>query len=197
MQAGPHPDFQFTAVLAASKRTCASGRRNRMKLKKIGRAALALAASAVTVLGMTSCTLSYTVGYLFVTGSQYNQIATYRIQNDNGALHQSSIVGTGGTNPTQAVVTSGGNYVYVLNAGTGTDAAPAHSQIAAVFGGRLRCVDVSDLIQPRRASIPGTSPSAATFCMRWTNSLPGGPARTAPRPTATSRRSRSIPTLAA
>ena len=101
-----------------------------MKLKKIGRATLALAASAVTVLGMTSCTLSYTVGYLFVTGSQYNQIATYRIQNDNGALHQSSIVGTGGTNPTQAVVTSGGNYVYVLNAGTGTDVAPAHSQIA-------------------------------------------------------------------
>jgi 6-phosphogluconolactonase (cycloisomerase 2 family) len=101
-----------------------------MKLKNLGRAALALAASAVTVLGMTSCTLSYTVGYLFVTGSQYNQIASYRIQNDNGALHQSSIVGTGGTNPTQAVVTAGGNYVYVLNAGAGTDADPQHSQIA-------------------------------------------------------------------
>lgn len=101
-----------------------------MKLKNFGRAALALAASAVTVLGMTSCSLSYTVGYLFVTGAQYNQIATYRIQNDNGALHATGTVGTGGSNPTQAVVTSGGNFVYVLNAGSGTDANPAHSQIA-------------------------------------------------------------------
>ncbi len=95
-----------------------------MKLKNFGRAALALAASAVTVLGMTSCTLSYTVGYLFVTGSQYNQIASYRIQNDNGVLHTSGTVGSGGTDPIQAVVTSTGNYVYVLNYGGGTDAKP-------------------------------------------------------------------------
>jgi 6-phosphogluconolactonase len=101
-----------------------------MKLKNFGRAALALAASAVTVLGMTSCSLSYTVGYLFVTGSQYNQIATYKIKNNDGSLTQTSIVGTGGTNPTQAVVTSGGNFLYVLNAGTGTSTAPQHSSIA-------------------------------------------------------------------
>ena len=101
-----------------------------MKLKNFGRAALALAASAVTVLGMTSCSLSYTVGYLFVTGSQYNQIATYRIQNNNGFLRQSSIVGTGGTNPIQAVVTASGTYVYVLNYGTGTAASPQPSSIA-------------------------------------------------------------------
>ena len=113
MQAGPHPDFQFTAVLAASTHACASGRRNRMKSKKFGRAALALAASAVTVLGMTLHSELYS-WVSVVTGTQYNQIASYRIQNDNGALHQSSIVGTGGTNPTQAVVTAGGNYVYVL-----------------------------------------------------------------------------------
>jgi 6-phosphogluconolactonase (cycloisomerase 2 family) len=98
-----------------------------MKLKNFGRATLALAASAVIVLGMTSCSLSYTVGYLFVTGAQYNQIASYRIQNDNGALHQTSIVGTD-ANPTQAVVTASGNYVYVLT-GTGTDANPQPSKI--------------------------------------------------------------------
>ena len=108
-----------------------------MKLKKFGRAALALAASAVTVLGMTSCTLSYTVGYLFVTGSQYNQIASYRIQNDNGVLHASGTVGSGGTDPIQAVVTSTGNYVYVLNYGTGTAANPQPSSIALFsIGGR-------------------------------------------------------------
>ena len=109
-----------------------------MKLKKFGRAALALAASAVTILGMTSCTLSYTVGYLFITGSTPNsagsgsgQIASYRIQNDNGELHQTQTTGSGGgTNPIQVVVNSSGTYLYVLNAGTGTDAHPAHSSIA-------------------------------------------------------------------
>jgi DNA-binding beta-propeller fold protein YncE len=101
-----------------------------MKLKKIGRAALALAASAVIVLGMTSCTLSFTVGYLFVTGSQYNQIASYRIQNDNGALHTTSTVGSGGTDPIQVVVNATGSYLYVLNYGTGTDANPQHSTIS-------------------------------------------------------------------
>lgn len=108
-----------------------------MKLKNFGRAALALAASAVTVLGMTSCSLSYTVGYLYITGSTPNggpsssgQIASYRIQNNNGFLRNSSTTGSGGTNPTQVVVNSTGNYLYVLNKGTGTSSAPAISSIA-------------------------------------------------------------------
>jgi 6-phosphogluconolactonase len=107
-----------------------------MKLKNFGRAALALAASAVTVLGMTSCTLSYTVGYLFITGSTPNsagsnsgQIASYKIKNNDGTLPLTVTVGSGGPNPTQVVVNSSGTYLYVLNAGTGTDAAPAISQI--------------------------------------------------------------------
>lgn len=100
-----------------------------MKLKNFGRAALALAASAVTVLGMTSCTLGYTVGYLFVTGSQYNQIASYKIKNNDGSLRLTTTVGSGGPNPTQVVVNASGSYLYVLNAGTGTDAAPVVSQI--------------------------------------------------------------------
>jgi 6-phosphogluconolactonase (cycloisomerase 2 family) len=107
-----------------------------MKLKNFGRAALALAASAVTVLGMTSCTLSYTVGYLFITGSatgagtSNGQIASYRIQNDNGALHLTSTVGSGGSNPSQVVVNATGTYLYVLNAGPGTAANPQISSIA-------------------------------------------------------------------
>lgn len=108
-----------------------------MKLKNFGRAGLALAASAVTVLGMTSCSLSYTVGYLYITGStpnggptQSGQIASYRIQNNNGFLRNTSTVGTGGTNPTQVVVNATGNYLYVLNRGAGTDTAPEVSSIA-------------------------------------------------------------------
>ncbi len=108
-----------------------------MKLKNIGRAALALAASAATVLGMTSCSLSYTVGYLYITGSTPNggptssgQIASYRIQNNNGFLRNSSTVGSGGSNPSQVEVNSTGNYLYVLNRGAGTSTAPAVSSIA-------------------------------------------------------------------
>ena len=106
-----------------------------MKLKNFGRAALALAASAVTVLGMTSCTLSYTVGYLFVTGSatgagiNNGQIASYKIKNNDGTLRLTKTVGSGGPNPTQVVVNATGNYLYVLNANFGTDASPAVGQI--------------------------------------------------------------------
>lgn len=115
-----------------------------MKLKNFGRAALALAASAVTVLGMTSCTLSYTVGYLFITGSTPNsagsnagQIASYRIKNNTGQLTLTQTTGSGGPNPQQVVVNPSGTYLYVLNAGAGTAANPAHSSIALFsIGGR-------------------------------------------------------------
>lgn len=96
-----------------------------MKLKNIGRAAVALAASAVAVLGMSSCSTSFTVGYMFITGAatgsgtQFGQIASYKIQNNTGVLVQSSITSSAGVNPIQAIVSPGGTYVYVLNAGCG------------------------------------------------------------------------------
>jgi 6-phosphogluconolactonase len=120
-----------------------------MKLKKIGRAALALAASAVIVLGMTSCTLSFTVGYLFVTGSQYNQIASYRIQNDNGALHETATVGSGGTDPIQVVVNATGSYLYVLNYGAGTDANPQPSSISLFSIGGYGAVTYQTSFTPK------------------------------------------------
>jgi 6-phosphogluconolactonase (cycloisomerase 2 family) len=115
-----------------------------MKLKNFGRVALTLAASAVTVLGMTSCTLSYTVGYLFITGATQNsagsasgQIASYRIKNNTGQLTLTQTTGSGGSNPQQVVVNATGTYLYVLNAGTGTAANPAHSSISLFsIGGR-------------------------------------------------------------
>lgn len=96
-----------------------------MKLKKLGRAALALAASAGSILGMTSCSRTFTVGYFFVTGSQaatgsqFGQVATYKIENATGRLTRTSTTASAGVNPTQAIVSSGGNYLYVLNAGCG------------------------------------------------------------------------------
>ncbi len=96
-----------------------------MKLKTLGRAALALAASAGSILGMTSCSRTFTVGYFFVTGSasvagtQNGQIYTYKINNASGQLRLSSRSGSAGSNPIQALVSPGGNYMYVLNAGCG------------------------------------------------------------------------------
>jgi len=106
-----------------------------MKLKNFGRAAFALAASAAMILGMTSCSLSFTVGYLFITGSatgagtNNGQIASYKIKNNDGTLPVTTTVGSGGPNPIQVVVNPTGTYLYVLNAGLGTDATPATGQI--------------------------------------------------------------------
>lgn len=96
-----------------------------MKLKTLGRAALALAASAGSILGMTSCSRTFTVGYFFVTGSQTitgqqaGQVTTYKIQDATGQLSRTSTSTTVGANPIQALVSGGGNYVYILNAGCG------------------------------------------------------------------------------
>jgi hypothetical protein len=162
MQAGPHPDFQFKLFWQPRRMSCASGRRNRMKLKNFGRAALALAASAVMVFGMTSCTLGFTVGYLFVTGSatgagiNNGQIASYKIKNNDGTLKLTTTVGSGGPNQTQVVVNSAGSYLYVLNAGLGTDANPEVARSTclpsvALAWSRTRRPSI------RRASTRGTS----------------------------------------
>lgn len=92
-----------------------------MKLSKIGRVTLALVASVAIGLGMTACG-GGTVGYLWVLGTQYNQIAAFKIDNFSGNLTQSprSPFGSGGSNPQAIVVKPGGRFVYVVNAGTGS-----------------------------------------------------------------------------
>ncbi len=91
-----------------------------MKLKTVGRIALASAVSVGSILGMTSCVQSYTVGYLYVTGSQYGQIGTYKIDHDTGRLTQvGPLVTSRGTDPIQAIVAPGGRFLYVLTNGCG------------------------------------------------------------------------------
>ena len=55
-----------------------------MKFRKFGRIGLALAVSLGTGLGVTSCSTDHTVGYFYITGSQYNQISGFRIDNNLG-----------------------------------------------------------------------------------------------------------------
>jgi 6-phosphogluconolactonase (cycloisomerase 2 family) len=89
-----------------------------MKFRKFGQAMLAAVVSAGIVLGLTSCTSSFTVAYFYVIGQQYNQIAGYRVNNNNGKLTSiGSAVSTGGTAPIRALILPAGKFVYVLNQG--------------------------------------------------------------------------------
>jgi 6-phosphogluconolactonase (cycloisomerase 2 family) len=93
-----------------------------MKFKKSGQIVLALAVSLGLGFGLTSCANDYTVAYLYVTGAQYNQIGAFKISDNTGNLSTvpGSPFGSNGDNPTRALVSSTGRYLYVLNAGTAT-----------------------------------------------------------------------------
>ena len=91
---------------------------------------MAFVASVALGLGMTACE-SGTVGYMWVIGTQYNQISGFKIDDYTGNL--TAMVGSpytsGGTNPVAIVVRPGGTYIYVVNKG-----AAATSTASAVSG---------------------------------------------------------------
>ena len=92
-----------------------------MTLSRIGRASMALVVSVAMGLGMTSCG-GGTIGFLWVLGTQYNNIGGFKIDDYTGNL--TGTVGSpypsGGTNPIMLTLKSGGRYIYVLNAGNAT-----------------------------------------------------------------------------
>jgi 6-phosphogluconolactonase (cycloisomerase 2 family) len=90
-----------------------------MTLSRIGRLSMALVVSVAMGLGMTSCG-GGTIGYMWVLGTQYNNIAGFKIDDYTGNLTTSvgSPYPSGGTNPVMLALKSGGRYLYVLNAGT-------------------------------------------------------------------------------
>ena len=91
-----------------------------MKFSKFGRIILALVVSLGLGFGITSCSVDFTVAFLYVTGSQYNQIGAFQIANNTGNLKTvaGTPYGSGGTNPVRSLITSSSRYLYVLNAGT-------------------------------------------------------------------------------
>jgi 6-phosphogluconolactonase (cycloisomerase 2 family) len=102
-----------------------------MKFRKFGRICLALAVSLGTGLGVTSCSTDHTVGYFYATGSQYNQISGFRIDNNLGQLTPvpNSPFAAGGVNPIKVLTANAGKFLYVLNAGCG-----GSSQVACPTG---------------------------------------------------------------
>lgn len=106
-----------------------------MTLSRIGRISRALVASMAVVLGMSACG-GYTVGFMWVLGTQYNQIAGFKIDDFTGNLTDmvGSPYSSGGANPVSITVRTGGNFVFVVNKGT-TDSSgnPNHDGNVAVF----------------------------------------------------------------
>jgi 6-phosphogluconolactonase (cycloisomerase 2 family) len=90
-----------------------------MKLSLFGRWSMALFASLALGLGMTACG-GGTIGYMWVLGQQYNNIAGFKIDDYTGNLTQiiTSPFNANGVLPVSLVVKSGGRYVYVVNQGT-------------------------------------------------------------------------------
>jgi 6-phosphogluconolactonase (cycloisomerase 2 family) len=89
-----------------------------MKLSRIGRVSMALVVSVAMGLGMTACG-GGTVGFMWVLGTQYNQIAGFKIDDYTGNLTNMphSPFTSGGANPVSLVVSPGGRFLYVVNEG--------------------------------------------------------------------------------
>lgn len=96
-----------------------------MRFTKFGKALLMGVLSAGIIFGITSCVQSYTVGFLYVTGtvtaSSGNSgiISGYRIDHNVGTLApiDGLPVSSGGANPVRAVLSLGSRFLYVLNRG--------------------------------------------------------------------------------
>jgi 6-phosphogluconolactonase len=92
-----------------------------MKFRKFGQVCLALVVSLGLGFGVTSCSTDHAVGYMYVTGTQYQQISGFRVDNNLGELTatENTPYSSGGVNPTKILVTTAGKFVYVLNTGCG------------------------------------------------------------------------------
>jgi 6-phosphogluconolactonase (cycloisomerase 2 family) len=97
-----------------------------MKFTKFGKALLMGAVSVGIVLSVTSCVETYSVGYLYVTGTATAQssgsgiISGFKIDHNTGLLTAVNglPISSGGANPGRATLVSGSRFLYVLNRGT-------------------------------------------------------------------------------
>lgn len=96
-----------------------------MKFRKFGKALLMGALSVGAVLSVTSCVQSYTVGFLYVTGTQtasttgQGVLSGFKIDHNTGYLTpiNGMPIASGGSNPDRAVLLVGSRFLYVLNKG--------------------------------------------------------------------------------
>jgi 6-phosphogluconolactonase (cycloisomerase 2 family) len=93
-----------------------------MNLHNISRTAKFSAMSLAMVLGLASCSLDYTVGYVYMTTNKSNPglIDQYAIDFDSGALSQIGTAVAAGNDPVTLIAAPNGQFVYVINQGDST-----------------------------------------------------------------------------
>jgi 6-phosphogluconolactonase (cycloisomerase 2 family) len=93
-----------------------------MNLHRIGRTAKISVVSVAMVLGLASCSLDYTAGYVYMTTNKSNPgvIDQYSIDFDSGSLSQIGTPVAAGNNPVTLVAAPNGQFVYVINQGDST-----------------------------------------------------------------------------
>ena len=120
-----------------------------MTLSRIGRISKALVVSMAVVLGMSACG-GYTVGFMWVLGTQYNQIAGFKIDDYTGNLTNmvNSPYCSGGTDPVSIAVRVGGNFVFVVNKGTTNSQGKSNGDgnVSVFCGGRGRRPDLPGVV---------------------------------------------------
>src|SRR3984885_15231713 len=107
-----------------------------MKLSRIGRVSMAFVVSVAMGLGMTACG-GGTIGFMWVLGTQFNQIAGFKIDDFTGNL--TTVLGSpftsGGADPVSIVVSTGGRFVYVVNHGSSAPATGSEALPCGTAGG--------------------------------------------------------------
>jgi 6-phosphogluconolactonase (cycloisomerase 2 family) len=90
------------------------------------------------VLGMSACG-GYTVGFMWVLGTQYNQIAGFKIDDYTGNLTTmvNSPYSSAGLNPVSIAVRTGGNFVFVVNKGTNATSSACTAGGQALANGQV------------------------------------------------------------
>lgn len=88
-----------------------------MNLHKISRTVKISIISVGMLLGLASCTLDYTVGYVYMTSNKTNPgvIDQYAIDDYSGSLSQIGSPVAAGNDPVDLVATPSGKFVYVIN----------------------------------------------------------------------------------
>ena len=93
-----------------------------MNLSKISRTALASIVSLAMALGLSSCSLDYVVGYVYITTAKSSPgvIDQYAIDFQSGALSSIGTPVAAGNNPVRLVAAPNGRFIYVINQGDST-----------------------------------------------------------------------------
>jgi 6-phosphogluconolactonase len=93
-----------------------------MRFERISGVAKASVVSAAVMLGLSSCSLDYVVGYVYVTAAKSTPgiVHQYSIDYQSGALTELGSPVQAGANPVRIVAAPNGKFVYVVNQGDAT-----------------------------------------------------------------------------